>query len=111
MRRVFRYLQIDTGPRHSPSACSEIRTKRYVKWRKYLPGPWQFVGLGPPGALQLLEGTPHAGRIVVPGYHSYIRGLAGGGGTGAGVALPVSQLYNNFALGHVVYRHISLWPI
>ena len=71
----------------------------FVRWRKYMTGPWQFVGLGPPGAIQLRQ----SGRVVVPGYHSYIRGLAGGGGQGAGVALPISQLYNNFALGHVLY--------
>lgn len=46
---------------------------------------------------------PFPGRVVVPGYHSYIRGLDGGGGAGAGVALPVTQLYNNFALGHTMY--------
>ena len=28
MRRVFRYLQIGTGPRRSPSACSEILKKK-----------------------------------------------------------------------------------
>ena len=27
VRRVFRYLGIDTGPRRSPSACSEILKK------------------------------------------------------------------------------------
>jgi len=68
----------------------------YQKWRKQLVGPWQFIGLGPPGSIQL-TGT---GRILVPGYHSYVRGLSGGGGQGAGVALPISQLYNNLAYGH-----------
>ena len=80
----------------------------YKKWAKYLSGDWQFIGLGPAGSVQLRKGTmaggKHlAGRVVVPAYHSYIRGLSGGGGTGGGVALPVSQLYNNFALGHVIY--------
>ena len=44
-----------------------------------------------------------ASPIHVDRYHSYIRGLDGGGGAGAGVALPVTQLYNNFALGHTMY--------
>jgi len=69
----------------------------FQKWQKQLSGPWQFIGLGPPGSLQLASG-----RVLVPGYHSYIRGLNGGSGQGAGVALPVSQLYNNFALGHIL---------
>lgn len=69
----------------------------YARWRDELTGPWQFVGLGPPGSVQL-----RSGRVLVPAYHSYIRGLAGGGGQGAGVALPVSQLYNNLAIGHVL---------
>ena len=34
VRRVFRYLQIGTGPRRSPSACSEILKKKTV-WRMY----------------------------------------------------------------------------
>lgn len=106
-------------------------------------GPWQFIGLGPPGAIQLsnhsssynanagkasngggvadgdalslaasasasASASPQppssfGGRVVVPGYHAYIRGLDGGGGAGAGVSLPVTQLYNNFALGHTMY--------
>ena len=72
----------------------------YQKWRAELTGPWQFVGLGPPASIELKSGVP--GRILVPGYHSYIRGLDGGSGAGAGVGLPISQLYNNFALGHVL---------
>ena len=28
MRRVFRHLQIGTGPRRSPSACSEVSKKK-----------------------------------------------------------------------------------
>jgi sialidase-1 len=61
-------------------------------WTQKLSGPWQFVGVGPPGALQL-----GVGRVLVPAYHSYMRGLDGSNGT-----LPVSQLYNNFALGHTL---------
>ena len=72
----------------------------FDKWGKYLTGPWQYVGLGPPGSIQL---RGKGGRVVVPAYHSFIRGLSGGAGQGAGVALPISQLYNNFALGHVMY--------
>ena len=30
VRRVFRWPQTDTGPRHSPSACSEIFFKKYA---------------------------------------------------------------------------------
>jgi len=73
----------------------------YRRWRKQLSGPWQFIGLGPGGSVQLQQG-PYRGRLVVPAYHSYIRGLDGGGGHGGGVSLPISQLYNNFALGHVL---------
>jgi sialidase-1 len=29
---------------------------------------WKWVGLGPPGAIQL-----HDGKVVVPGYHSYVQ--------------------------------------
>lgn len=29
---------------------------------------WEWVGLGPPGAIQLRHG-PHAGRLLVPAYH------------------------------------------
>lgn len=69
----------------------------YADWADKLVGPWQFVGLGPPGALQLASG-----KVLVPGYHGYVRGLDGGGGAGAGIDLPVSQLYNNLALAHVI---------
>jgi len=55
-----------------------------------LNGSWQFVGTGPPGSIEL-----QSGRVLVPSYHSYIRGLEGGIAT-------ISQLYNNFALGHMV---------
>ena len=75
----------------------------FAMWGQYMVGPWQFIGLGPPGAVQLRANGPFGGRVTVPGYHSYIRGLDGGGGAGAGVSLPVSQLYNNFALGHTIY--------
>lgn len=64
-------------------------------WRANMSGPWQFVGLGPPGSLQL-----KSGRVLTPGYHSWIRGLSGGDGTPG--QLPVSQLYNNLAFGHVM---------
>jgi len=66
----------------------------YHDWADKLAGPWQFVGLGPPGSL-----LHSSGRIVVPGYHSFIRGGTGGG-RGAGIGLPVAQLYNNLALAH-----------
>ena len=81
------------------------KTDPYRKWAGYMAGPWQFIGLGPPGSVQLssTNASGHAGRVVVPGYHAYIRGLDGGGGAGAGVALPITQLYNNFALGHTMY--------
>eukprot|EP00929_Paragymnodinium_shiwhaense_P109423 TRINITY_DN7583_c0_g1_i1.p1 TRINITY_DN7583_c0_g1~~TRINITY_DN7583_c0_g1_i1.p1 ORF type:complete len:716 (-),score=145.99 TRINITY_DN7583_c0_g1_i1:371-2518(-) len=61
-------------------------------WRAKMKGPWQFTGLGPPGSLQL-----RSGRVLVPGYHSWLRGLSGGNGQ-----LPVSQLYNNLAFGHLL---------
>jgi len=60
-------------------------------WNSELKGAWQWVGIGPPGSTRLSNGN-----IIVPSYHSYIRGLEGDG------ILPVSQLYNNFALGHVM---------
>ena len=58
----------------------------YRDWASALSGPWQFVGLGPPGAL-----LHSSGRVIVPGYHSYVRGAPGS--KGAGVGLPLSQLY------------------
>lgn len=78
------------------TAGDPYRTER---WRSKLSGPWQFIGLGPPAALQLRRG-PHRHRVVVPAYHSYVRGL--GGGNGSPGQLPISQLYNNFGLGHVM---------
>ena len=36
-----------------------------------LKAPWQFIGVGPSQSLQL-----RSGRILVPGYHSPIRGLS-----------------------------------
>mmetsp|Transcript_75750 Transcript_75750/g.239556 ORF Transcript_75750/g.239556 Transcript_75750/m.239556 type:complete len:511 (+) Transcript_75750:3-1535(+) len=68
------------NPYHDPA----IRAK--------LTGPWQFVGMGPPGSVQL-----RSGRVVAPGYRSYIRGLDHHENT-----LPTSQLYNNFAVGFVI---------
>lgn len=62
-----------------------------ASWTDKLTGPWQWVGVGPPGSLQL-----KSGRLLIPSYHSYIRGLAGDG------VLPISQLYNNLAKGHVL---------
>lgn len=56
-----------------------------------LTGPWQFFGTGPPGSLQLTSG-----RVLVPAYHSYVRGLEGHGD------LPISQLYNNLGRGHAM---------
>jgi len=74
------------------SLCTEAQdpyhnTDRMAK----MTGPWQFIGVGPPGSLQL-----RSGRVLVPAFHSYIRGLEGNG------TLPLSQLYNNFALGHTM---------
>jgi hypothetical protein len=71
----------------------------YAAFASKLTGPWQFVGTGPPGALAL-----SSGRVLVPAYHSFLRGRAeGDGGAGAGVAsLPVSQLFNNLAVGHLL---------
>ena len=76
----------------------------YKKWAEKLQGPWQFVGLGPPGSLRV-AGTDGNERVLVPGYHSWIRGLTSGpgnSGKGAGVGLPISQLYNNLAHGHLL---------
>lgn len=61
-------------------------------WTSKLKGPWQFIGIGPSQSLQL-----KSGRILVPGYHSPIRGLSGIPHT-----LALSQLYNNFAKGFVL---------
>ena len=74
----------------------------YEKFKSKLQGDWQFVGLGPPGSVALRE---NHNVVLVPGYHSYIRGLVAGGGSGkgAGAGLPVSQLLNNVAFGHVMY--------
>ena len=43
VRRVFRYVQADTGPRRSPSACSEIFAKKkqfYLAWPLMLYALW-----------------------------------------------------------------------
>ena len=74
----------------------------YEKFKSKLSGDWQFIGLGPPGSVALRENHD---VVVVPGYHSYIRGLVAGGGAGkgAGAGLPTSQLLNNVAFGHVMY--------
>jgi len=56
-----------------------------------LSGPWQFVESGPPASLQL-----KSGRVLVPAFHGYIRGVEGNGD------LPVSQLYNNLGYGHTL---------
>jgi sialidase-1 len=77
-------------------------------WVKKLTGPWQWVGVGPPGGLQLKNG-----RVIIPCYHSYLRGLEGKG------VLPISQLYNNFGKGHLMisddfgdtWRLGSEWPL
>lgn len=50
---------------------------------------WKWVGTGPPGSLQLAMRGPHSGlsgRIVVPCYHSKVRG----------------NLINNIVHGHVM---------
>uniref|UniRef100_A0A7S2PGP3 Sialidase domain-containing protein n=1 Tax=Zooxanthella nutricula TaxID=1333877 RepID=A0A7S2PGP3_9DINO len=60
-------------------------------WRSKLTGAWQFVGTGPSKSLQL-----RSGRVVVPGYHGYVRGLEDDG------VLPTSQLYSSVALGHTL---------
>ena len=72
----------------------------YQQWRDKLTGPWQFVGTGPPGSIVTKRGA-RKGRVLVPAYHSYIRGRDSAT-AGAGVGLPISQLYNNFALGHIL---------
>jgi len=63
-------------------------------YRDKLTGDWQWVGIGPPGAIQL-----ESGKVLVPAYHSYIRGVSEHAG---GNSLPTSQLFNNFALGHTL---------
>ena len=63
------------------------RVDPYVRWREQLTGAWQFIGLGPPGAIQLAPPASHPGRVLVPGYHSFIRGLDAASGQGAGVGL------------------------
>lgn len=77
------------------SLCHQ-RSDPFHDWADKLTGPWQFVGVGPPGAIQVSEG-----RVLVPGYHGYVRGLSGGKKDGKTI-LPTSQLYNNFALGHAL---------
>ena len=49
---------------------------------------WKWVGTGPPGSLQVqaTAGSPHHGRIIVPSYHSKVRG----------------NLINNIVHGHVM---------
>ena len=79
----------------------------YEKFKSKLQGDWQFVGLGPPGSVALRENHD---VVVVPGYHSYIRGLvAGGGGKRSGAGLQ-HLLLNNvaFARGTVRMRVIRI---
>jgi hypothetical protein len=79
------------------------------RWTSKLKGPWQFIAVGPSRGLQLASG-----RILVPGYKSAMRGLSEVPG-----ALPVSQLYNNFAKGFVLisddggetWKQGKEWPI
>jgi len=61
-------------------------------WTRKLSGPWQFIGVGPSRGIHL-----KSGRILIPGYKSPMRGLSEIPG-----ALPISQLYNNFAKGFVL---------
>ena len=46
-------------------------TDPYVEWARYMVGPWQFVGLGPPGSVQMARASPFPGRVVVPGYKGF----------------------------------------
>lgn len=62
------------------------------KWTSKLKEPWEFIGVGPSRGIQLRNG-----RVLIPGYHSPIRGLSQVPGT-----IPLSQLYNNFANGFVL---------
>jgi hypothetical protein len=78
--RFFRFVCTMKNPFENPS------------WTSKLKAPWQFIGVGPSQSLQL-----KSGRILVPGYHSPMRGLSEVPG-----AIPVSQLYNNFAKGFVL---------
>lgn len=71
--------------------CSDAKDPYRSKWKGKLDGSWQWTGVGPPGSLQLKNG-----RVVIPCYHSYIRGLDSKEG------LPISQLYNNFGKAHVI---------
>ena len=90
--------------------CNQHDPYHNAALRSKLSGPWQFIGIGPPGSLQLRE----SGRILVPGYHSYVRGLLQSRGT-----IATSQLYNDFALAHVMisddfgdtWRLGTSWPI
>lgn len=78
--RFFRFICKMKNPFHIES------------WSTKLKDPWQFIGVGPSRGIQL-----ESGRLLIPGYHSPIRGLSGVKG-----ALPLSQLYNNFAKGFVL---------
>mmetsp|Transcript_159052 Transcript_159052/g.281950 ORF Transcript_159052/g.281950 Transcript_159052/m.281950 type:complete len:312 (-) Transcript_159052:4-939(-) len=71
--------------------CTDARDPYRSSWKDKLSGSWQWTGVGPPGSLQL-----KSGRIVIPCYHSYIRGLDSKAG------LPISQLYNNFGKAHII---------
>ena len=62
MRRAFRYLQIFTGPRRSPSACSEKSKKRYDDAHRAVDVPEEALWAreagappaGPPNQLQVV---------------------------------------------------------
>lgn len=51
--------------------CSMKNPFNKPEWTSKLKAPWQFIGVGPSQSLQL-----KSGRILVPGYHSPIRGLS-----------------------------------
>ena len=79
------------------------------KWTSKLKTPYEWTGVGPSRGIQL-----KSGRILIPGHKSPIRGLSQVPG-----ALPISQLYNNFAKGFVLisdddgqtWRQGEEWPV
>mmetsp|Transcript_6615 Transcript_6615/g.24664 ORF Transcript_6615/g.24664 Transcript_6615/m.24664 type:complete len:700 (+) Transcript_6615:133-2232(+) len=96
---TLRFDNVEPAVKFAALLChtdGDSNTDPYKHWKDILAGPWQFVGVGPPGALQL-----KSGRVLVPAFHSFIRGIGGGKKNGHTV-LPLSQLYNNFALGHAM---------
>jgi sialidase-1 len=114
---IFGLEGLDEHTEHLPewiknTMCNMDNPYHKPEWTKTFQDKWQWVGIGPPGGLQL-----QSGRILAPGYHSPIRGIHKSGAIS--LIPPISQSYNNFAVGHTLisdddgdtWRLGNDWPI